>query len=423
MAIDITGQNGAVSSSTVKILIPPQHPLIQLANSIPWKEMIDLVVPDLKKTTNKGFWWMGPKLKVRIHLAAYILQKVYNFTDRKIEYQLKDNAAIQLFSGVNIIKDWHAPDHTKIEEFRNRISPETGRKLANIITQVAVSLGYADPKEIDLDSTVQEANIAYPSDAHLMNKLVENGKKIVNYLKEKKRHLGINFSVDLKKVRKAARRYFFLAKNRPIEIKRAVFKNFHKIVKSQMKPIVDLCSSLSDLQIKRLPWNIKKSLIQVREDAWSYLLDVSHFIRTHTLKPGKILSFHSKEIACIKKGKLGKEFEFGRAFQLGRLRGNFIFVVPSTSIEMNDKICFPQLIQEHIDLYGEGTLKSLAVDIGYWSQKNAKVLENLNLNTAGLARPSTVRQPKEKLKLIEDLHNRRSGIEPLIGHAKKGGQP
>ena len=46
---------------------------------------------------------MGRKLFVRVHLAAYILQKVYDLTDRQVEYGLNDNAAYQLFSGKGII--------------------------------------------------------------------------------------------------------------------------------------------------------------------------------------------------------------------------------------------------------------------------------------------------------------------------------
>lgn len=422
MAIDTSGQESTVFPSVVKISILEQHPLILLANSLPWKEMIDCVIPDLKSSTKKGCWWLGPKLKVRIHLAAYILQKIYNLTDRKIEYQLKDNAAFQLFCGLNIVNQWHAPDHTKIEEFRNRLSPETQKKLANMISQIAVALGFADPKDVDLDSTVQEANIAYPSDASLMSKLTGIGKKVVEYLKKKKKYLGISFSVDLAKIKEAARKYFFLPKNKPIEVKREVFKNLHKLVKSQMRPVVELCNYLSDHQIERLPWNVKRSINQIKDDAWRYLLDVGHFVRTHTLKPGKILSFHAKELACIKKGKLGKEFEFGRVFQLGRLKGNFLFVASSTNVEMNDKKYFHQLIQEHIELFGEGVLKTVAVDKGYWSQKNAQILKDLKICTAGLARPHTVKQVTEDLSLREDLHNRRSGIEPLIGHVKQGGQ-
>jgi len=51
------------------------------------------------------------------------------------------------------------PDHTKIETFRSRLTAETQRALANLISQHAVKLNYANPQELDIDSTIQEANI------------------------------------------------------------------------------------------------------------------------------------------------------------------------------------------------------------------------------------------------------------------------
>ena len=63
-----------------------------------------------------------------------LLQKLYNLKDRQTEYGIRDNAAFQLFCGVNIIPGWHALDHTSICAFRQRISPETGRLLANLLS-------------------------------------------------------------------------------------------------------------------------------------------------------------------------------------------------------------------------------------------------------------------------------------------------
>jgi hypothetical protein len=48
------------------------------------------------------------------------------------------------------------------------VTPETPRQAAHAIAVWATRLGFADPSTMDIDSTVQEANIAYPSDAHLM---------------------------------------------------------------------------------------------------------------------------------------------------------------------------------------------------------------------------------------------------------------
>ena len=99
MSLDISGSDKAVTPVAVSICITKDHPLIKLANALPWMFMITLIMEDLKKTTAKGCWWMGRKLLVRVHLAAYILQKLYNLTDRQVEYSLKDNAAYQFFAG------------------------------------------------------------------------------------------------------------------------------------------------------------------------------------------------------------------------------------------------------------------------------------------------------------------------------------
>jgi transposase, IS5 family len=423
VAIDLSGQDSLLKAGIVTIEISKTHPLIQLANALPWMELINLVVEDLKKTTYKGFWFMGRKIKVRVHLGAYLLQHIFNLTDRRLEYQIKDNAAFRLFCGYGIVEQWYTPDHTKIEEFRNRLSPETQRVIANIIAQHAVYLGFADPKETDFDSTVQEANISYPSDANLMTKLSGIGKRFIDFMKENLRcFLPKDIAVNMKAVKQKAREYFFLPKNKSIEIKREVFKQLHKSIKQQMRPVVNLCEKLSKSQIAKLPWNIRRAYDQIKNDAWRYLLDVGHFTRTQTIKVGKILSFHAKALACIKKGKIGKEFEFGRVFQLGRIKGNFLFVLESTSIEMNDKTSFIPLIEEHSKLFGKGILQTGATDKGYWSLKNLKTLLKLGISPEGLQKPSNVKLKYTDLEIQERLQNRRAGIEPLIGHAKHGGQ-
>jgi transposase, IS5 family len=173
---------------------------------------------------------------------------------------------------------------------------------------------------------------------------------------------------------------------------------------------------------KSLPWNIRRAFDQIKNDAWRYLLDVGHFTRTHSIKVGKILSFHAKDVACIKKGKIGKDKEFGRVFQLGRIGGNFMTVLESTSIRMPDKSSFIPLLIEHENIFGKGVLETVAVDKGYWSGKNKKYLQDLGVSTAGLQKPANLKQDTSYLDLQDPLRDRRAGIEPMIGHAKHGGQ-
>ncbi len=47
---------------------------------------------------------------------------------------------------------------------------------------------------------------------------------------------------------------------------------------------------------------------------------------------------------------------------------------------------------------------------------------NLGVTAAGFQKPGKLKDEGIDLDLQERLHNRRAGIEPLIGHTKKGGQ-
>ncbi len=59
MSIDKTGLKSKLISKSILINIANSHPLLQLGNDLDWEELAQLVLPDLKSTTNKGKWWLG----------------------------------------------------------------------------------------------------------------------------------------------------------------------------------------------------------------------------------------------------------------------------------------------------------------------------------------------------------------------------
>jgi len=418
MSISLSGMESKLISTTVQIFVSKQHPLIRLAEALDWQGLSDIVVEDLKTTTAKGCWWLGRRIYVRIHLAVYLLQTIFNKTDRQMEADLRENAAYQVFCGQGIVEGWSVPDHTKIEEFRNRLSPQTQKNLVNAIAKRAVELGFGDPSKIDIDSTVQEANIAYPSDSNLMVKLAQKAAKTLQWLQEKAtKPIAKDLSIDIGKIKAKAKGYFFMAKNKCIEEKRKAFAELHSLVKREVYKVLTVFeSSTCSAEVQHMPWNIKAAYEQVTGLGRRYLLDVAHFIRTYTIKLGKRLSFHAKDIACIVKGKAGKPHEFGRVFQLGRIGGNFVFMNDSESLRMDDKHALPSMLDEHQRTFGEDTLESLATDRGYYSQVNKQTSMpipdvHLGYQWEGQSEEDFIR-----------LRDRRAGIEPIIGHIKKGGQ-
>lgn len=425
MSICLSGINDKVVGEALCVNISHDHPLVQLSNVLPWNEMAELALPELQATTTKGKWQLGRALMLRIHLGVYLLQQLFNKTDRQIEYDVKDNAAYQLFCGIGIVDKWHCPDHTKIEEFRSRLSPEVQQKLANHLTTVATRLGFANANKLDIDSTVQEANMAYPSDIHLLTKLGIMAKKTWSYLTQKISIFQLEpIVVNLKEIKAKARACFF-NRSQDEDKKKTLLHELWMSVFKQVSPVVKIVEKLLDkTDWAQMPWNVKQAAQQLLQYSHQYFIDVCKFLNTGTMQVGKRLSFHLTQVACFNKGKLGKGLQFGRTFQLGRIAGNFLIVGKCTSVRMGDKESLQPMIKTHQELFGKSDNISAAADKGYYSKKNEYILEHETLGASGLQKPGSPRASptKEESAKQADLVDRRAGIEPLIGHAKHGGQ-
>jgi transposase, IS5 family len=425
MSIDQSGF-GTVVAKNIVIKITDENPLIQLANALPWSEIEKMVLPDLKATTKKKKWWMGRPLRLRIHLGAYFLQQLFGLTDRQIEYSIKDNAAYQLFCGKFLVKQWHCPDRTKIEEFRTRLSPNTQKKLANVVAHHAVFLGYADASAIDIDSTVQEANMRYPTDGNLLCKIGAMAKKVASYLNGKLLEFKIKpMEVDLKGIKSRARRYFFAKKAIEKPEKTKLLAELLDYVATEIKLVISNSRCMGQRFIEEMPWNIKKIFLPFIEKGRKYLADVKLFLETGVMVADKILFFHLNEVCCFIKGKPGKKYQFGRTFQLARIKGNFLFAGKCETSNQSDKQSIKMMLETHAETFDNKQIHSATTDKGYYSAKNEKLMTLHGVKEIGIQRPHNVRQkslhnlPKYR---EDELINRRAGIEPLIGHAKNRSQ-
>jgi IS5 family transposase len=294
-----------------------------------------------------------------------------------------------------------------------------------VVAVWATQRGFADPATMDIDSTVQAANIAYPSDAHLMVKMVLLVNKVWTYMKQ-----NIPFftdfipSVDVKVIKAKARAYLFRDRQDAEQAQTMLQALWHEAF-TQIGHVRKYFDILLDYDIHRMPWNIRRAWEQVNAHCSHLFLHVASFMCRGVAVPDKALSFHAKAVSCFNKGKAAHRIEFGRAFQLGRIGGNFLVVGACTSIRMEDKASVRPMVEEHQGLFGQGILQSFGTDKGYYSQANHNYLRAVvGLEECGLQQPGlalgnlTEREAATRARLAD----RRAGIEPLIGHAKQGGQ-
>lgn len=424
MSLDVSGFDKMVTGGTVTIAVADNHRLVKLTQKLPWDEMLKLAIPDLQRTEKKH-WWMGRPLRIRIHLGVDVLQQMFDLTDRFAEQQVRDNAAFRLFCGYGLLKKWHAPDHTKIEAFRSRLTPETQRHLANLISQQATRLGYANPAEFDVDSTVQEANIAYPALVNLLVKvaiMASTAAKGLNALCHEGRE---HYRVGLTHLKRIALYYFNLKrKDASSEVLKVVQQRLSRETYESVLPILQNLYQLTDKVQAGMHWPLKRA-INILSTRCATLLHNVHSYLFEGVTNTSISSLHATEVGCFNKGKLNKGLQFGRAFQLGRIGGNFLVVGQCTSVYMPDAQSLPAMLSLHQRLFGPGVLASVATDKGYYSYKNEQLLIKSGVADIQLPRPErTLDAPPETTPwpIRQELHDRRAGIEPLIGHTKQGGQ-
>ena len=172
-----------------------------------------------------------------------------------------------------------------------------------------------------------------------------------------------------------------------------------------------------------LKWNNRLRLNQVGGLGRKYFKDVGHFVKTNKMKVGKILSFHAHQVACVRKGKVGKKNEFGRVFQLARIGGNFLFGLCTSEIKQSDKHAVEPMLKKHAELFCQGKLKSVGTDKSYYKTANIKLTIAAGVVNIGIQEPINLKASINPTKPIiqEEIRCRRAGIEPLIGHAKRCG--
>ena len=140
--------------------------------------------------------------------------------------------------------------------------------MANQVAVWATELGFADPAKMDIDSTIQEANIAYPSDAHLMVKMALLVNKVWMYMKEHVSYFSALLpTVDVKAVKAKAKAYWF-DNHKSTEQKQTAFKELWYETFTQIGHVKKYFEVLSDYDIRseerREGKSVRKASLEAR---------------------------------------------------------------------------------------------------------------------------------------------------------------
>ena len=147
-----------------------KHPLYLLANKIDW---------NVFEESFKGLYCANngrPAKPIRRMVGLLILKHVRNVSDESIVEQWQENIYYQYFCGEQAIQTSVPCTPTELVEFRKRIG-EDGIELI-LKESIRVNDDHDDIDRSFIDSTVQEKNITFPTDAKLTKKVIARCLKI-----------------------------------------------------------------------------------------------------------------------------------------------------------------------------------------------------------------------------------------------------
>lgn len=160
--------------SSLDDLLNQQHPLYKLSHKINWQVFEKAFAPLYSPDNGR------PAKPIRLMCGLLVLKHLRNISDESVVEQWSENAYFQYFCGVHEFMPSFPCNASDLVHFRKRI----GEKGIELI--LAESIRVNDDKSDDdhhhaafIDSTVQEKNVTYPTDAKLHKKIIGKVFKIV----------------------------------------------------------------------------------------------------------------------------------------------------------------------------------------------------------------------------------------------------
>jgi transposase, IS5 family len=376
-------EQGELYQTRLSTLLDQSHRLYVLAEALDWeffeREFGALYVEQRGR----------PGLPMRLLVGLHYLKHLYDVSDERVVAGFVENPYWQYFCGEEFFVHELPCNPTSLVKWRQRIGPGgmeqlLAETLAAAQRQQALKPG--EIRRVNVDTTVQEKAIAFPTDARLYQKarcvLVREAKRVGIELRQSYRRVG-------KRALQKQGRYAHAQ-----QLKRAR--------KETRKLRTYLGRMIRDIQRKAAASGpeLDQQLAQYLERA----------IRIHQQQRAdkhKLYSMQAPEVECISKGKEHKKYEFGcKVSVVTTSQRGWVVGIAALHGNPYDGHTLKAAHAQVAKLTGV-TPEEMFVDKGYRGRQHHP--ENVAVYISG-------RKLSGRLKR---LLRRRSAIEPVIGHLKQ----
>lgn len=356
------------------------HELVLLARKIDWN-YFETSFSHLY--SHKG----QPSMPIRLMVGSLMLKRIYNLGDETLCEAWKMNPYMQYFCGMAHFTHKFPCDPSDFVHFRKRIG-EDG--IENIFAySVHIHGKDALEKVVLSDTTVQENNTTFPTDAKLAKKIIDKCNAIAQSEHVKQRQ-------SYKRVSK--------------QLVRDTHNSTHPKRRKKARASGRKLKTIAGRLIREL----KKKLSAQQYAKYQQELQLfSQVLAQKRADKNKIYSLHKTFTACIAKGKAHKQYEFGNKVGLFTTYKSLV-ITAITAFEGNphdSKTIEPLLNQSKKNL--DHTPDEVVYDRGGKGQKQINDTKISTPDYRPLKRDTAYQKRKKRKKF-----RRRAAIEPVIGHLK-----
>jgi IS5 family transposase len=376
-------EQGELYQRRLSTLLDPSHPLYVLAEAIDWqffeREFGSLYVE------RKG----RPGLPMRLRVGLHYLKHLYDVSDERVVAGFVENPYWQYFCGEEFFRHELPCDPTSLVKWRKRIGPGGMEQLLQetiAAAQRRQALKPAEIRRVNVDTTVQEKAIAFPTDARLYHKarcvLVREVRRAGIELRQSYRRVG-------KRALQKQGRYAHAQ-----QLKRAR--------KETRKLRTYLGRVIRDIQRKAAA-----SGNELDQQMSQYLERATRIYRQQRADKHKLYSMQAPEVECIAKGKEHKKYEFGcKVSVVTTSKRSWVVGIEALHGNPYDGHTLKAAHAQVEQLTGVKP-EEIFVDKGYRGTQHHP--ENVAVYLSGRKLSGTLKR----------LLRRRSAIEPVIGHLKQ----